>query len=234
MKDEQFEKEITDLYQQRKSQIVAPSISMTEPSSKSKRSFVSLFSIFALGGAASFGIMAIITHFAKSPQANLQNQTIKHQVNITEKPSPKPDETVILIKPELPPKPPVPPLNIKPKLLKPVKNSTQVNDVDNVELNVVHVASLPQLKEPELSINPTYKVMPKYSQKALQDNQSGAIRLRYEIDASGNVTNINVMESKVSRELQRSAKKALAKWKYNPEDNIQSSYEIIFEFNSGR
>ena len=73
--------------------------------------------------------------------------------------------------------------------------------------------------------------MPKYSHQALQAQQYGTIRLRYEIDATGSVKNIKIVNSEVSRELQRSAKQALAKWKYKQSTNVQRSYEIIFEFN---
>jgi len=34
----------------------------------------------------------------------------------------------------------------------------------------------------------------------------------------------------VDRELKKSAKKALAQWKYKPADNYHNIYEIIFEF----
>jgi len=91
---------------------------------------------------------------------------------------------------------------------------------------------LPQINEPILSIKPVYKVMPKYPVHAQQKKHSGTIRFRYEIDSSGNVKNINIVNSDVSRELQKSARRALLKWKYNPIDKFLDSYEIIFEFNA--
>lgn len=232
MKDEQFDKEITELYQQRKSQIVAPNVILTESVTKTKYSVFKLLSIITVGGMASFGIMAIVSHLAKKPEELKQPQLTQHQVSITKIPAKIKNDEIIVPKPKLPSKPENPAVQVKKSLLAPLNSNTHVNDVENFELNnMVQVVNLPQLKEPKLSIEPVYKVMPKYSNKSLRDTQSGAIRLRYEIDESGNVMNIDVVSNGVSRELQRSARKALAKWKYNPEDNVQRHYEIIFEFN---
>jgi protein TonB len=233
MRDDQFDKEIADLYQQRKSQVVAPNVLLSESLVKNKRSLLSLFSIFTLGGIASFGIMAIVTHFAKSPFENHQESPAQHQVYIADQELLMPVKKVILKRPALPPKPMVLALKVKQNLLAPIKKNTQVNGVDNFDLNAVQIVTLPHIKEPRFTIIPVYKVMPKYSNRAMQDNKTGAIRLRYEIDDAGNVINIHVVDSEVSRDLQQSAKKALSKWKYNSSDALIDSYEIIFEFTSG-
>lgn len=153
-----------------------------------------------------------------------------HQVNIEELTVNTKDEEVILPTPKLPSKPEKTIISNQTNLLSPLHESNHVMGVDNLDLNVVKIVNLPLLKDPKLTIEPIYKVMPIYSTKALKDNQSGDIRLRYNIDKLGNVNNIYIVSSTVGRELQRSAKKALAKWRYNPIDNVQRDYEIIFEF----
>jgi len=231
MKDEQFDKELSRLYQQRKSQVITPDINLAEPSKIKKYSPFKLLSIFTVGGFASFGIMAIITHFATpSHEQKAIFTNSSHQVNITDVPPEKVDDKVIVIKPKLPPKPETPALVSEMDVLAPVKNEMQTNSIENIDLSAVQIVKLPHLKEPDFLIKPIYKVMPEFSYKAIQNQQSGAIRLRYEIDNTGSVKNIEVVNSEVSRVLQRSAKKALAKWKYKPSDNVQNSYEIIFEF----
>ena len=231
MNDEQFDKELLELYQQRKSKIIAPNITLSSLSNKKNYSVVKLLSIFTVGGIASFGIMAIMSYFAKNPEEQKQMFSTQHQVNIVEDAPKVVDDKVIVIRPKLPPKPDAPVLAADLDLLAPVKNDVQASSVENIELNTVQIVKLPHLKEPDFLIKPVYTVMPKYSPKTIQERQSGAIKLRYEIDSTGSVRNIEVVNSEVSRELQRSAKKALAKWKYKPTDNVQSSYEIIFEFN---
>lgn len=153
-----------------------------------------------------------------------------HQVNIEELTVNTKDEEVILPTPKLPSKPEKTIISNQTNLLSPLHESNHVMGVDNLDLNVVKIVNLPLLKDPKLTIEPIYKVMPIYSTKALKDNQSGDIRLRYNIDKLGNVNNIYIVSSTVGRELQRSAKKTLAKWRYNPIDNVQRDYEIIFEF----
>ena len=231
MKDEQFDKELSGLYQQRKSQIVAPNVNLGASSNIRKYSLFKLLSIFTVGGVASFGIMAIITHFAANPIKQKPMLIGQHQVDIADDKIKQVDDNVIVVKPKLLPKPEITTLESELDILTPIKNDAQVNQVEDINLNIVQIVELPRLNEPEFLIKPLYKVMPKFPNKSLQEQQSGAIRLRYEIDSTGSVKNIEVIKSDVSRPLQRSAKKALAKWKYKPEDNVQGSYEIIFEFN---
>lgn len=231
MNEDQFDKEISKLYQQRKSQLVAPKITLPEPSVKARYSGFKILSIFTLGGIASFGIMAIVSHFANNPQTVETTVSVNHPIKITDIPTETTTDTAIVLHPELPTKPEVSSVPTKKDLLVPLTNQTPVNNIDNFALNRVKIINLPQLKSPKVSIAPIYKVLPKYSGKALSNAQSGAIRLRYEIDALGNVQNIDVVSNEVSRDLARSAKKALAKWKYNPDDVAQRSYEVIFEFN---
>lgn len=230
MKDEQFDKELSELYQQRKSKLVAPNINLAGASNIKKYSLLKIFSIFTFGGFASFGIMAVITHFAKGPsEHNPIYISPSHQIEIAEAPEKQVADIIPLTEPKLPPKPELPKLVSESNILVPVKSEAKVNKVEDIGLRVVQIVKLPHLKEPEFLIEPIYKVMPKFSNNALQQ-KSGSIRLRYEIDSEGKVKNIEVINSDVSRELQRSAKKALAKWKYAPSQSVEESHEIIFEF----
>jgi len=73
--------------------------------------------------------------------------------------------------------------------------------------------------------------MPKYSLNANRIHKQGEIQLSYQIDAKGRIKNITIDSSTVSRDLQRSAKKALSQWQYNPSDLIDNvSHQVIFKF----
>lgn len=231
MNDEQFDKELSELYQQRKAQIVAPSINSVAKNAPKKYSLFKLLSIFMIGGVSSFGILAIITHFAKSPMVEKPVYSNQHQVDIADEQLKPVDENVLVNIPKLPPQPEMPTLESEITQLAPVKKETKVTDIEHIDVNLTQIVKLPLLNEPEFIIKPVYKVMPKLSTKALQEQQSGIIRMSYGIDESGNVQNIKVISSEVDSDLERSARRALARWKYKPEENIQSNYEIIFEFN---
>lgn len=231
MNDDSFDKELTALYQQRKSQLNAPNVRLSAAVGKKHISVIKLLSILTVGGIASFGIMAIMSHFASNPTTSPQAFTTTHPVNITKESNEVVNDDVLVIKPKLPPKPEAAAFASDVNLLAPVKHSVPASGVENIKINTVQRVKLPSLKEPDLLIKPIHTVMPKYSHKSLQARESGSITLRYEIDEAGHVKNIIIVNTEVGRELQRSATKALSKWQYNAADNEQKSYEIIFEFN---
>jgi len=61
------------------------------------------------------------------------------------------------------------------------------------------------------------KVAPKFpTQPYHNENLEGWVKLQFDVTELGEVTNIIVLESSPSRVFDRSAKKALAKWRYSP------------------
>jgi TonB family protein len=105
----------------------------------------------------------------------------------------------------------------------PVPNSVNLN-------SLVSVVVLPELSQPEMAIEPTHKVLPEYSLSARQANQTGEITLSYHIDTNGNIENITIVATNVSRALQRSAKKALAQWRYPPNKQLSGQHQVVFKF----
>jgi len=61
-----------------------------------------------------------------------------------------------------------------------------------------------------LKVEPTFPTQP-YSGQILE----GWVKLKFDVSELGNVTNIVVLDSLPNRIFNRSAKKALAKWKYS-------------------
>ncbi len=233
MSEYNFDKDISQLYQQRKNEIIAPNIEVNIHSKpiKNRLSLSKALAILFAGCAASFGIFAIISHLAKTPQVITDNLIVNHAVELKEIPTAQVTKKGIVVKQTLPPKP----IITEPKKTKvlPPQVLSVSNEFTELDFGSVHiqVVTIPKIKEPKLILNPTYKVMPKYSIKARKANETGAIRLRYEINIQGKVDNIEVIKSTLDRNLQKSAKKALAQWQYPPNEHYKSSYEIIFEFN---
>jgi len=92
--------------------------------------------------------------------------------------------------------------------------------------------TLQEISEPKFALTPIYQVMPKYSAKARHANKAGEIRLRYQINRLGEVNSIETISSKLDRSLQLSARKALAQWRYPPNENDKKKFEVIFEFSA--
>jgi len=234
MKYQASDKEIDALYQQRKQQISAPEINLShlKKGKKSRYTLIQMLSILFCGGAASFGILAVISHFSTMPPPQVI-QTEQTKLNIVEidfeKVEPKEPIIAVQIPPLIPKKPyvaPVQPKNNNVLTVKPVANEvTLVMPVDVVTVSVV-----PSVKAPELSLVPIYQEQPKYSVKAIRAKQYGTIKLAYKISAQGKVLNVNTVESNVSRDLSHSARKALANWRYRAGTYSDEGYEITFDF----
>ncbi|HCM47255.1 MAG TPA: hypothetical protein DIS98_07040 [Colwellia sp.] len=231
MSRDNFDEEITSLYQQRKQQVVAPKIILAQESSNTKYSPLKLLTIFFAGSMASFGIMAIISHFSTLPE-NLTTAIASSQsTNLIELAPKQPDEIKALPVKVLPPIPE----NVSPisqKTLQPeLANRSEQLKPHIVTTGPVSVMSLPSLSEPLIVIEPIYKVLPEYSITARQERESGKIKLNYNIDITGKVNNITIVSNSISRNLQRAAKKALSQWQYKPNEQLLGKdYQVIFKF----
>lgn len=236
MSTDKFDKEIGQLYQQRKRQLVAPEIDINidvrnkDIKSTSQFSLSRMVAIFIAGGTASFGILAIIGHLANNPVKQENSFNVGHQVEMIKVVTEKVEKDLIPVKQPLTPTPIKKLIKSELGLVVEPNNETALIKDFTFDEGAVQVITLPQLQEPVISMDPTFKVMPKYSVKALMANQTGTIKLSYKIDVNGKVNNIDILETSVNRELQKSAKLALSKWQYKPAQGYKDSYEIIFEF----
>lgn len=234
MKHEDSDREIASLYQQRKQQIEAPRIHLSSLQKKKKPLYtiVQLLAILFFGSAASFGILAVISHF--STQVPMPpKQFLPTKLSIVElkheEVTPVDEVIAIVIPPLVPKKPYVAPVYSK---------NPQVHgmtDLPNalpfsLTVDVITVSINPKVTQPVLSLVPIYREQPKYTNKAIRAQQSGTVKLAYLISSQGNVSNITTVESNANRELNFAAKKALSRWRYRAGEYSEEGYEIIFDF----
>jgi len=230
MKDDSFDEEIAELYQKRKAQIVAPSITFNKKLKTKSYSMSKLLSILFASGITSFGIFALISHLATEPVKTGDVISTIQPVELVKVIPEKIEPTANIVKAKMPPKPIVKKPSINKKTVAITQQRLAAGRIETMDAPEIQVVRLPQLTEPRLAIKPVFKVMPKYPIQAQHLKQSGVVRFRYEITPSGTVENINVVNSDVSRDLEKSAKRALSKWRYDANDTFVDSYEIIFEF----
>ena len=230
MSRDNFDKEVAQLYQQRKQQIVAPEIKLQQEPSIHKYSPLKLLILFLAGGMASFGIMAIISHLSTNQSKTIDPKINSQTIKLIELTPNKPTEKTIATSKPLPPLPIV--NSPETPLILPVqaKANNHVIKPAKISVALMQVVTVPQLTEPKLVIEPIYKVLPEYPLDARINNQTGEIKLSYQIDSTGKVSHINIVSSSVEKVLQRSAKKALAKWQYKPNTQLSGPHEIIFKF----
>ena len=234
MKHEDSDKEIASLYQQRKQQIEVPEINLSLLQKKKKPLYtiVQLLAILFFGSVASFGILAVISHFSAQvpmpPEPLLPTKLSIVELD-NEEVTPVDEVIAIVIPPLVPKKPYVAPVYSK---------NTQVHGVTDLpnalpftlSVDVITVSANPELKQPVLSLVPIYQEQPKYSNEAIRDRQTGTVKLAYMISSKGNVSTITTVESTANRELNFAAKKALSKWRYRAGEYSKEGYEIIFDF----
>ena len=246
MSRDNFDEEIASLYQQRKQHVVVPKVTfdnalfkedafkeskLNKTSSFQKYSLIKLFGLFTLASMTSFGIMAIINHFSALPKSTGTTNSVDHHIKLIALAPKLPEKIKVLPAKPLPPKPEsnLPTTN---KRLKPEVENTNKRVVPLViNTSFVSAISLPSLSKPKVVLEPTYKVMPKYSLKTNTMHKEGEIKLSYQIEVTGKIKNITIDSSTVSRDLQQSAKKALSQWQYNPNDLIDDvNHQVIFKF----
>ena len=227
---DQFDKDLAALYQQRKAKIDTPEIKLPESQPLKSGSIWRTLSILLAGSLCSFGILAIITHFAKGPNIEVTPQLVKHQVVVI------PDMPINKKNSELKR---VAPLPKEPNLNLPTKNQDRIKpdtatvkaQTDQVlDFTLLTSVDIPQLNKPESDFEPVFKIMPDYPLELLRDSKTGYVKLSYQVNTQGEVININVVESEGDRRLKRAAQRALAKWRYHSNSAPESNFEILFEF----
>jgi protein TonB len=63
---------------------------------------------------------------------------------------------------------------------------------------------------------PIVRINPRYPPAAARDGVEGWVRLRFTIDPSGGVTDVEVIDSNPRRIFDQEARRALLRWKYKP------------------
>ncbi len=143
-------------------------------------------------------------------------------------------------------KPPKEPEEIKPpKEVKPVetKVNPKVDGIDGLELSLTGLTTRPGKGGPDFfggnndgSVQPMVMIQPQYPPIALQNNQQGWVKLGYNITPMGTVKDVRVIESKPRGIFDKSARKALYRWKYKPSivDGVavaSNGHTVMLEFN---
>lgn len=232
MSGDKFDEDIDALYQHRKKSVQAPVIRLNETSVKPKRRLMEILPIFAAGSFASFAIFAVINHFAfLNPDGIISRDNHITYVDIVDVNEVAKGEEVLSMAP------PAHEMKARTALIERRKKTFDMSQskvipsgaLASVALESTGVTIISLIpEEGKVSHKPLYKVMPEY---AYNDNrQAGEIKLSYQVSDKGEVTQIEVVESNVSRALEKSAKKALKQWKYTAGVSHSKIHHVEFQF----
>lgn len=146
-----------------------------------------------------------------------------------------PEDPPVVVKPlPTPPPPVVPPQSAQ---------RTPV-DVTSVELPGPGFKVAPPEIKPDISnfvsnmnktATPVVRVEPRFPVKALRDGISGWVKLRFSIDETGSVTDVEVLQAEPRGVFDREAARALRRWKYQPQviDGKairQTNLQVVLDF----
>jgi TonB family protein len=231
---EQFDNAIDTLYVQRKNNLQAPEISLEENKPKYRFRTKGFFSIIALGSAASFGILAVMNHFAHlSVNRVEQTSTAMVFVNTIDVEGVDKDNLSLNMDP--------PKYEIKERktLVEQPIRTFELNTEIEVKPEAAKAITLDSSKAitmvlvPETLQNetpqPTFKVMPVIN-RVSGAHKAGRVKLAYKLSVEGKVENIRIMQSNVHRDLEKSAKKALSQWRYPKQPRFNEELQVEFQF----
>ncbi|WP_102797705.1 energy transducer TonB [Bowmanella denitrificans] len=145
------------------------------------------------------------------------------QVTHTKKVLPPPPEP--RVKPETPPLAPI------------VENlDPGINEfVPQLALNT-RISDMPTLGMTEGQATPMVRYDPDYPLEALRDGTEGWVKLMFDIDPTGRVVNVRIVQAEPARVFDREAKRALLRWKYKPQIHngqaiTQADQIVLLSFN---
>lgn len=238
------DKEISELYQQRKHQVIAPSINLdalTTPTTQVKvrvKSFSQkFFIILGISSFASFSILALINQLKQPVEVHNNKSNINLQREIKLVSIKDNDKSLLTLSPMVKKVPPIPQVADQPKgeKLKAISDNAPISDEFTIisQLDNPSIEINTQISANTLNIVLVKKVQPKYPVKAQQKKLQGVVKLSYQVNSLGNVINITVNQSS-NKLFTKSALKALNQWKYeryNKEDQeTLSQHQIEFTF----
>lgn len=225
MNQDKFDQELSELYQQRKAEVIAPSIKLEQPKKKT-RPWSNRLTILSIAGASSFAVMALIANLVPK-QATMVEVKLPLNVEVTiadTELKEVPDGEIKLPSRESLPKfeKPKHPAKVAVEKWQPEKPFIPT-EKHELSLEQEHLA----VTVPEPQLAPSFKVMPDTRKLA---GESGEITLSYQISATGEVINIKTVESNLSRNGQRVVKRAFKQWRFDHSASSDQRRSIKFNF----
>jgi len=191
--------------------------------------------IFSLASATTFGLFAFMAFLVNSDQVAPAEVLPDVIVDVAQLPEERPPEIKSPIKLTPPPAP-----EPMPRTLVPSTETSVDGDFDYGN-PIIKVASTgPSLTmgggSRDSDARPVVRINPKYPAAAARDGIEGWVKLRFDINEIGGVTNIEVIDAEPKRVFNKAARQALRKWKYRAKSEdgkamVQQGLTVQLDFN---
>lgn len=199
-----------------------------------RRNFFKLPSTMLLAGGITFSLFVVMDKLTTiegefvPPKDPLSSIDVVYQAK----------DEVNIVKPQIKPMPEV-------KTPPPSRIQLRAEDPNIADPNSEFVANIPDptIVQTKLTgfrmgggeATPTVRVEPRYPIDAARNGVEGWVKLIFSIDASGQVKDIEVLDSEPKRTFDRAAKRALTRWKYKPQfvdgqPTVKEGIQVVLDF----
>jgi protein TonB len=187
-------------------------------------------SIF-LAGLVTFSLFAIMYLLIKPPLAERPLQRLLPIVELYE----NPEDPPVVVKQLPPPPPPVVPPEQAPRTPSTVTKLSLPGPAFTLTSPEIGPTDIGIGKRRDTTATPVVRIEPRFPVAALRDGISGWVKLSFNIDESGAVTDVQVMQAEPRGVFDREAARALRRWKYQPQvvDGKairQTNLQVVLDF----
>jgi periplasmic protein TonB len=171
----------------------------------------------AAAGAATvvtFALFLLMAALISSAPYQAITETTSFDIALPEPKKERPAE----LKPKLAPPPVQETITPKTSVTSdPLDNTLLPTGVPSPQIKVAIGGGLPTLQQPPSGDpSPIVRINPKYPVVAARNGVEGWVQLRFSVDATGAVTDIEVIAAQPQRVFEQEAIRALKRWKYQP------------------
>lgn len=189
----------------------------------------------SLAGATTFALFAFMAFLISNDQVGIVETAPPVVIDIFQTPEqPKPEIYVRQVfEPPVPPEP-MPRTNLVPNEIEASTDFTYKPNGLTIKGTKTSFGKLSN--GPDNDARPIVRVNPKYPIDAARNGTEGWVVLAFDINAIGEVVNINILDSQPKRVFDIAAKQALRKWKYraksvNGKQVAQKNFTVQLDFN---
>lgn len=194
-----------------------------------------ILTITSIAGATTFGLFAFMAFLVNNDQVVPAEAEPTIVVEFAQIPDERPAEVRKPFQNNPPPAPKPMPRTFE------APTETSVDGEFDYGNPVVQIASAgPSLTmgggSRDSDARPVVRINPKYPTGAARDGVEGWVKLRFDINEIGGVTNIEVIDAEPKRVFNKAARQALRKWKYRAKSEdgktmVQKGLTVQLDFN---
>lgn len=181
-----------------------------------------IIAITVFASVTTFGLFAFMAYLVNNDQVLPPEMLPDVIVDIAQ----LPDERPAVVKPHYKITPPQPPKSMPRTIVAPVDTTVEGGfHYDNPNIKVA--GNGPRLildsNTRDSDARPVVRINPKYPIVAARDGIEGWVKLRFDINALGEVVNVDIIDAEPKRVFNKAAKQALRKWKYRAKSTAGST-----------